>query len=616
MDLPFNVTFIQKSGTKVTEEQVKTFVKNERDLYKMSAEDMVTVTENLYLSVDFQCEDYDGRFHMDGLDTLPAFFVQEHKEGIFLEPTNGYPQILFDNVNKRNRNLETHQDGYYPFIPGFYRIRVVVEEVSYYTWLKVLPKQINESQWTTMRDEIEHTLRGLAQDLVHHHTSIDTRIDLPLPIDILRKLFIIQKNYSKWSQALISIQENPRMHIQKEYGLTPVGRAKTRDAKSIRYQARHPESRDFVYEPSRVHSHDLIENQWIQKILRFLIKEINNLLESLFYYQDKVKEEIADKSQYFQDSHEQIRLKKAIIEELHKYEKSMRKIRSLCLTILQTEWMQNVTEKTPTSIPHTMKLDHRYRQMHNLYRTLKNDNISVTFDNQYDYYWKRTDLLYEIWGFIQVIRGLQSDNVGFKVVDGWIFGESSNSQSIKVPFLEAGTRLVFKRDNITLHLVYDEYLPSQREDTDDKNPTFTTGTHTRPDVRMDIYDEYEFIGHILMDFKYRPIWHIWAKDKVKGNRQNDTMKQLISYVDNTKSPYIYQHSRQHTKSVEWGQQRPVFESWAIYPSNPKNGKASDPLENYGVRLMELTPEIEQDHFRKSLAEAIQKVLDGNPFNHK
>lgn len=35
----------------------------------------------------------------------------------------------------------------------------------------------------------------------------------------------------------------------------------------------------------------------------------------------------------------------------------------------------------------------------------------------------------------------------------------------------------------------------------------------------------------------------------------------------------------------------------------------DPLEDYGIRLVELTPEINQASFHKHLLEAIQNIID-------
>jgi len=610
MDLPFEVIFYQNKGSDTIAQKVESFVKDERDLYKGPVEEAVVITENLYLSVDFQCDDDDARFHMDGLDTLPMRFLEEYEDEVYLPPTYGHPQILFDNVNEKNKYKDTHVDGYFPFIPGFYRIKVVVEDIPYYSWLKVLPKQISEEQWVSMRDDIENTLRGLAQDLIHSHTSVDIKSDVPLPNHVLRKLYILQRNYNRCSEALKSIQNHPRLRIQKEYALVPEGRAKALDAKSVRYRARHPESRDHVYQPSHVRSYDLHENQWIRKILRYLTKEANELLEYIDIHKQSVQNEIEKSARYHHEDHEQIRLKKKVLEQLNGYEKLMRRVRSSCLSSLQMDWMQEVSDKPPKTIPHTLQLDHRYRQMYNLYRMLKSDVVTISFDNQYDYYWKRTDLLYEIWGFIQLIKGLQHQSVGFRIESGWIYNAKESAQSVQVPFLDAGTRIIFKKDNITLHLVYDEYLAVKREDTGRDQPSFTNGVHTRPDVRIDIYNEQEFIGSLMMDFKYRPIWHIWDNSKKAGRSQNDTMRQLLSYRNNVTSPYLFEHSAPGA----WNNFRSVYESWAIYPANQRNRKVKDPLEDYGIRLVELTPEIEQDKFYQSLSVAIQKVISGRNLN--
>ncbi|MED3629146.1 DUF2357 domain-containing protein [Bacillus subtilis] len=605
MDLPFSVIFYQKRGSNTIANEVKTFVKNELDLYTKPIDDAVVVTENLYLSVDFQCNDREARFHMDGLDTLPMKYLEEYGEEVYLAPTEGASQILFDNVTNRNKNLDTHMDGYYPFIPGYYRIKIVVNNVFYYSWLKVLPKQISESQWTSMRDDIENTLHGLAQDLVHSHASVGFRSDVPLPLHVLRKVYIIQKNYGKWSQALQSIQQKPRIRIQKHYALIQQGKAKASDVKSVRYRARHPESKDYVYQPSHVRSYDLGENQWLIKILRFITKEINELLDYIDIHKRNTKQEIEKRSRYFTEEHEQIRLKKKVLDQLNIYEKSMKRIRSTCSSSLHAEWMQEVSIKETRSIPYTLQLDYRYRQIYHLYRMLKNDTVSVSFDSKYDYFWKRTDLLYEIWGFIQIIKGLQEASIGFCIQSGWIYNTRESLQSICVPFLDAGTTIIFKRDDITLHLIYDEHLAVKREETDRDHPSFTNGLHTRPDVRIDIFNQVEFIGSIMIDFKYRPIWNIWDNRKIAGRNQNDTMRQLLSYRNNVTSPYLFEHS----SPGSWNSYRSVNESWAIYPSNIRNPNVKDPLEDYGIRLVELTPEINQASFHKHLLEAIQNIID-------
>jgi len=608
MDTPFKVLFRQpKSRSEESETFITNFVTEEKLLYTMDDENVPTVVENKRLSLEFLCEDSEARLYMDGLDTLPLRVLgEETDKEVYIPPTNGEDFLLFDNVSKKQKHLETHMDGYYPFIPGYYRIKVVTNNVSYYSWLKVLPKQINESQWIAMRNDIENTLHGLAQDLVHKNSSLSYNSDIPIPVNLLRKLYIIKKDYFKWIEALKEINNNPRMKITKEYNLVPQGKVRSMDAASIRYRARHPESRDYIYSPKNVRSYDLLENQWIRKIITFIIKEVNELLNYITTHKLTVEKEIDAQLRFHHEDHAQIRLKRKVILELSNYESFIKRVRSNCIPILQSNWMKSVKEEQPQYIPHALNIDHRYKKIYDLYRLLKNDEMSVSLDSHYDYYWKRTDLLYEIWGFLQVIKALQHDSVGFKVVKGWIFDAIPQKQSIQVPFLESGTTIEFRKDNLKIHLVYDEELPLKKENTSLEKPIFTNSNHNKPDARLDFYKEDEYIGSIMIDFKYRPLHFVWDSYRVEGYKQNDTMRQLISYQSNMNSPFLYNK----LFPGHWQRFKTVHEVWAVYPSHSGNRKISNnPLDTYSIRLMEVTPEEKQDNLYEGMANAIEKVIN-------
>lgn len=49
--------------------------------------------------------------------------------------------------------------------------------------------------------------------------------------------------------------------------------------------------------------------------------------------------------------------------------------------------------------------------------------------------WKRTDLLYEIWGYIQVVNSLIE--IGYKPIEGWIFSQDYEENKT-IPFLSEG----------------------------------------------------------------------------------------------------------------------------------------------------------------------------------
>lgn len=602
MVTPFKVLFRQpeyQNGDK--EILITNFVTDEFQLYRMEDDNIPEVIENKRLTLEFTCEDDSARFYMDGLDTIPMRYLDVGDDDVaFLAPSS-MPVLLYDAKN----DAATNPDGFYPFIPGHYRIKIMVNGVSYYSWLKVKPKQITEEQWVSMRGDIEESLRGLAQDLVRKNASLGIKSTIPIPVHILRKLYIIKKDFSKWISALKSIESDPRMRIRKEYTLVPEGRAGKMDATSIRYRARHPESQNNIYSPTHSRNYNLSENQWIKRILRFIVREMNALLDYLEKHKEKVRQEIKREQLYHHNEHIQVRSRMKVLDELIDYERFVSRIRGESLSLLDTEWLDGVEDKQPMSIPHVMHLDSRYRFLYQMYRILKNEEFNISLDASYDFYWKRTDLLYEIWGFLQLIDGLQHESVGFEVVKGWIFDINPNSKSILVPFLEPGTVIEFKRENIRLCLVYDETLPFKKEDTIFNKPIFTNGSHNRPDVRMDIYESDEYIGTIMIDFKYRPLRFIWDSNKLQGSRQTDTMRQLISYRNNMNSSFLY---RQKFPG-QWHRYRPVHEVWAVYPKHDENFTPKNPMENYRIRLMELTPLVEKDAFHRGIADTIQKVID-------
>ncbi len=601
MDIPFKVLFRQPEYRQDDSEVwIKNFVTNEQELYQMSDDKIPEVKENKRLSLEFICEDESARFYMDGLDTIPIRFLEIGEDDIAYLAPSDEEMVLYDSDNKTKANPE----GYYPFIPGHYRIKVVLNGVSYYSWLKVKPKQITEEQWVSMRDDIEATLNGLAQDLVRKNASLGINSTLPVPIHILRKLYAIKKDFSKWIAAIKSIQSDPRMRIRKEYSLVSEGKAGEIDATSIRYRARHPESKNFIYSPTNVRNYNLPENKWIRKILRFIVRQMNELLDYLEHHKKKVQQEIKKESRYHDEEHYQVRTRKQIVDELKEYERFVVRVRGEAISALRAEWIEEVDDNPPTSIPHVMHMDDRYRCLYQMYRILKNEDFQVTLDDSYDFYWKRTDLLYEIWGFLQLIEGLQHESVGFEVVEGWIFDINPNSKSIQIPFLEQGTAIEFKRGDIRACLVYDETIPFKKDETILTKPFYTGGPHNRPDVRIDLYEKDEFIGSIVVDFKYRPLWFIWNSNKLQASRQTDTMRQLISYRNNLNSPFLYRQAFPN----QWQNFRPVNEVWAVYPHHEDNGTPKDPLEDYRIRLTELTPLTEKDGFYASIDDAIEKVI--------
>ncbi|WP_410984400.1 DUF2357 domain-containing protein [Bacillus cereus] len=610
MGTPFSVHFREKRHEL---KELTHFVTNKNDLYEINEENVLEITENVDMELCFDCDDFNARFYMDGLDILSVRLLEvDEGENVYFPPSPEYVTIyknVYDTHQVFQQQSAPNRIEYYPLIPGYYRIKVLYQNQAYYSLVKVVPKQITEEQWEVMKKEVQDTLEGLAQDLIRKNVSIDKDDSDIIPMDMLRKIYVLKGEYQKLINSILAIREQPRLKISKKYSLVPVGKNSFVDAQSIRYRAKHPESMNEIYTPNYYENHNIIENQWIVYIMNFIVKEMKNVAIFIDKYIMKLTNELKEEKRFIHE-HNQIRVetKEKSLEELRDYIKFVTKIKIECKALLLEEWVQPISTKKPIRIPHVLNLDVRYKRIFKVYRMLNDKEFSIKQDSKYDFYWKRTDKLYEIWGFIKFMKVLQSKSLGFKVISGWIYDEKYKGKNINIPFLESSTAIVYAKDDIKLHLVYDEEIPNKGTKTTREKPLYVVNSkHNRPDTRIDVYKKNEYIGSLIVDFKYRPRKNVWRSASI--SYQNRTTQQLISYRQNIQSNYIFENS----KSKDFRHRiNPVQEVWAVYPNHISNDSHNiDPFEQHKIRLFGLSPNEETIELEELLENTLQKIIKGD-----
>ncbi|SMQ81250.1 PD-(D/E)XK nuclease superfamily protein [Bacillus sp. OV166] len=295
--------------------------------------------------------------------------------------------------------------------------------------------------------------------------------------------------------------------------------------------------------------------------------------------------------------------KERTLSELKKLGEVAGKMRGAIQWIKTAPWFESIGTYQSSDIPPVMNSDPRYRALYQLYRELKNEQFHLQIHQSYSYQWKRTDKLYEIWGYLQFIKTLAGGELGFVPEKGWLYSQTLDGNSLLVPTLPANTEVVFRKDELRMHLVYEALLPSQSRLTSMEDPLYTRGTHNCPDGRLDVYRNELFIGTIIFDFKYRPRNSIWNENLIVNNQQNEVMRQLVSYGDHLHSPYLFgdgSHPLVSTLS-------PVQEVWAIYP-NRYGTTGSKEYPDHKVSLIELTPGLDHTYFVEKLKLSIDKLV--------
>lgn len=595
MDIPFDLSFHHYyKETQTDSKKLECFVLNQDALSELDEGKLVTLTENIDLAVSFSAPE-GSKLYMDGLDTLPEEMVSIDRYG-----------IAYLNPSEREYKLYSYnQQQLYPFIPGFYRIVVEVDDRKYYSWIRIKPKQITQEQWEAMRDEIEETVNGLAQDIIRQNSNVAGYGNAPIPFTYMRQWLVLNNHKGALINALEGINKQPRFSIIKTYQIVPKPRAKRADEKSIKYISQHPEKPDLFNEPLPKISYTLPENQWIKVIVKDLMKITSNLLDFLDSYEVSIESELQALTRWRKPGDAELRTKQKALGNIQDMRRECRQIRTGLARFLNQSWLAEVPTKLTHPVPLALTLDSRYHNVYSVYREIQAEDFSITLDPAYTFHWKRTDRLYEIWGYLQVIKALSSEEAGFTPVKGWMYDQSIGNQQIAIPNLTPGAYVELTRGSITVRAVYDAELPAHPDDTDPMNPVYTTADNYRPDCRLDVFDDGMYIGSAIIDFKYRPTKYIWNKEAVRTRSQTSTMKQLGNYRNSCSSPW-YMKGVIPTRMVKGF--RPIYEVWAVFPDK-YNSHHNREVDEYSVRMVDLTPKEDNTHVRGYLMQVVESIVE-------
>jgi len=573
----FKLHFLQPHSHPITH-----FVKNERELYEMPDSLITKVIENKKLELLFMSDNQNDKLFFDLLDIV---IIDENEEMLFTIPSST-PLTIYDTQNYTGA-----------LIPGYYKLKVVSNGENFFSWLKILPKQITEEEWITLRDEVENELNGLARDILYKRPGFEYHKESLLPLSLLQKIDIISRNLSRWKSSIHSINKNPKLKIDKEYKIVPVSKAKFTDHVSVKMDNMHSKSKDHVHTRFNIINFEINENIRIKNIVKAISKEVDTLIQNFDDWIIKINSQVKEKERYKRYGHvdTQLELYLNSIEELMLKRKHLKSVSNDCKEFLNTSWVKSLENiNTNSNIELAFYSNPHYRNIYQLFKTLQQENFSYSLNSNYTYYWKRTDQLYEIWGVIQLIKTISSEELGFNILSGWIYNPKISSQNkIEIPFLDKGTSIEFVKDDYKIYLVYDDKIPNKEY----QSLLFTKMKRNRPDVRLDFMIKDEYIGSLIIDFKYRPLHFIWNKH----NQNTEVMEQLTMYKHGISSTHIYSLSF----PGQWDQFSPIREVWAVYPTHSNNNKNGSPSH---IELVELSPGYNKSNFKALLGESINKIF--------
>lgn len=583
--LPFEVIFNQK-GEQIV---VDTFDSSEQAASER--EDIKEILENVPLSVTFRAP-AGSRFYMNGLDALPVQTIVEIDDlqgDVYLPPCEDFPIL---------------KKEYYPLVPSRTLIRVTVDGTDYYAFISIGPSQLTHQAYQTMIQELEDLVKGLSLNLIQKSLGLGDYTIKPIPPLRLYQFMVIRKHFRTVMASLSDLLSKINYRVKKEYSMEPADKARRPDHVTIRYKLTHPENTETLKIPNHVIDYDLPENRWVKHIVRRLIIYLGEFQIAVSDYVVGVEEYIAYKKR-FAEWQESTRLeliqKERVLITLSEYRETASKIINGLGIIKEAPWYSSVSPLTQASMPHVLMYDPRYFALYRMYQELQQENFEVAVDPSYSYQYKRTDNLYEMWGFIKICELLQNAPLYFTPISGWIYDRNFDTATTLIPTLKSGTSIVFKRDDMQLRLSYDDLLPF-KDQTDLEHPLYMESKHRLPDGRIDVFKDEIYIGSILFEMKYRSSRTINYEDSKNSIEASYIGRQIRGYATAGRSLYTY--ARKTKSFLE--NFNIVSEVMVFYPSG--NEVVEFP-ETPKAKFLKLIPGTDTNYLSIHIENALNQMIE-------
>ena len=480
----FQLTFV--SGTK--SEEALAFADTPELADQMAEEGILTVNENVPLAICFTSDNANLRLSIDGFEFLPNTLYDEDRNEYYLLPQEG-GQVLYEN-------------GDYPLIPGYYTISIRDGEDACYGKLHVLPTQLSIEEWKTLAEDVDAFVSGLAEDfiLTKEGASIPDRPAVKLPMGVYNQLIYLEHNASTIVRTLDDLTRKANYRIEGVHDFLPKHRVRRLDATSIRYLQSHPMRRDRIYAPMKRLTYDIPENRLLKcdlKALKAILRRARCAGQAMLTV---LQEEYQEALKYQRDNESVLSRAEQNYLNWQAGEKRCRQLEASVERLEGAPFLEEVDESQLQAAARAV-LDWRYNYLHRITQTLKEKDAKIQAAQEYQLQRKRTDKLYEIWGFIRVMKALEA--LGYTPEAGWIYSRRQQQQDFIIPMLVSGEAITYRRGAQELRLVYNEPLPQTVEGIDYLHPLYISYQHNRPDARLDLYHAGVYEGSVIIDFKYR-----------------------------------------------------------------------------------------------------------------
>ena len=511
-NLPFQAYLIVNSNT--SPQKIDFGPWTDIQLSHEPEEDCATIKENDEMDLYFNSTDKEARLYLDALECCPSSNrIMVDDEG-FVYCTPGEEAI----------KLYRSDSSYDALRVDVLQISVICGLNSYFSFLKIAPKQLSLEEWKIMRDDLETEIQGLAQDIVRRNIGLGDEAKGLLPPDDLYAFLIINKNAHAIMSALLDIKDKPKYKLKKRYEEVDESKNRETDTETVKKYLQRGALNHTLFVPRRDIVYDIQENRLLKKIIKAYDEKLAHFIDVICSTLNYRKQRLTryPKHSLYDEKY---------IQGLESYLATAEKLKKITNIIKSAEWFQTVKNPEDMFIPHSFAVDSRYGSLYRMYSEMNKRNFSVQLDPQYSYSWKKSSSLYEMWCYICICRSFLQEytEVGLRVQD--IFMKDH-----LFPFLKSGTKILLENEDSAVEIIYDSVLPKKSEQVKlYGHPLYITGKHTRPDICINMYSKKSgwYVGSFIIECKYRSLKAFWY-----GNTWS-SREQIKAYHNDSKSPLFF-----------------------------------------------------------------------------
>ncbi|MQS52728.1 nuclease domain-containing protein [Companilactobacillus mishanensis] len=543
MDSQCKVIFSYNYNKRESSYECENFPTEESEISTIPKNSFLEYKEDHLLSIKFQSDNAKDRLYLDQLSEYFDPGTPKNNEALRFNPKTkqSKAELVDDNVViKPGCSIDIIKESgdnaiATPYI-GNYQFHVESDKKKYYSKVKISLKGIiTEANLQGMVLDLENKVGGLAlgfNKMIGLKYFPDDSISEE-KIQLLAKLDDFIEQSDKLRFAINDFQNNMSFEIAKNHEWVNKDKPQLIDGQSVIAMNSRPHPENKTYSRVNELNYDVRANQYIKYILedfnkflsngiKFYKKYIDDILSAFknsdnhddyfnkswneLDYKYQLKELLID-TRDPKSSHTITKFKKQkkYLESLNDSKNKLVKFKGYLQSVLQDNKVQVIKSSKKIENSKAIMLRPNYNKLYKLHNNIVNKNYKLKLSNEFRFNYKNTSLLYELWGYVKIINVLIAR--GYAPQSGWIFEKESIENTI--PFLEEGKSVkLFNEDTgVTLRIVYNDSV----KDTNELIKMDNKFHRNKPDILMYVYKNNQFIGLIVFDTKYSPMFNVFKK---------------------------------------------------------------------------------------------------------